>query len=182
MRKTNIEIEFKSGITEEKYFELLELFELENNVFKQTNYYFDTDELTLNSKHIVLRIRQKGNHYKVTLKKQSGNGAFEDHVLLSKDEAQNMIKNGFNTKEFFDDVDYFVEFRASLDNYRASVPYKDGILFIDRCLYHNIKDHEVEYEHNDYELGKEIFEQFLIDKNIDFVKVKRKSERALLTK
>ena len=44
----NIEIEFKTGITQEKYQKLLQEFKLENNIFKQTNHYFDTDQYDLN--------------------------------------------------------------------------------------------------------------------------------------
>ncbi len=97
----NIEIEFKTGLTEEKYRELLAKFKLENNIFKQVNHYFDTDDYTLNQQKIVLRIRQKSDtHYKVTLKSQSEQGAFESHVLLHPDQAKDMIENGFNTKDF----------------------------------------------------------------------------------
>lgn len=180
MRKTNFEIEFKSAISEEKYTELLNLFELENNVFKQTNYYFDTDDLELNSKHIVLRIRQKGDHFKVTLKKQNGQGAFENHVLIKKEQALDMIENGFNAKEFYEELDCPVTFKASLDNYRVSTPYKDGTLFFDRCNYRDVIDYELEYEFYDYEQGQNIFNTILEDHNIEFVKTKRKSEKALL--
>ncbi|MDR4969048.1 MAG: CYTH domain-containing protein, partial [Acholeplasmataceae bacterium] len=74
----NIEIEFKTALTIEKYQELLELFHLENNIFKQINHYFDTDDYQLMEQQIVLRIRQKGeNRFKVTLKSQSDKGAYE---------------------------------------------------------------------------------------------------------
>lgn len=180
MRKTNVEIEFKTSITKEKYNELLDLLNLRDNIFKQTNYYFDTENLKLNNSHTVLRIRQKGERYKVTLKKQSGVGAFENHVFLNKDQALEMIENGFNTKTFFDDIDYDVKFLASLDNYRVSTPYLDGILFLDKCNYHNKEDYEVEYEYHDYDEGLKIFEKFLKTHNIENVETKRKSEKALL--
>ena len=101
MQKSNIEIEFKTAIDKEKYLELLELFELVDNVFKQTNFYFDTINLDLNNDHTVLRIRQNDDRYKVTLKRQSEERAFENHVFLTKEQALEMIENGFNTKEFF---------------------------------------------------------------------------------
>ncbi|MBN3491183.1 CYTH domain-containing protein [Acholeplasma equirhinis] len=63
----NVEIEFKTQINKEKYDELIQAFDLENNVFKQTNYYFDTKDLELNHKSMVLRIRQKReNSFKLT--------------------------------------------------------------------------------------------------------------------
>ena len=43
----NKEIEFKTFITEEKYNFLIQKFELDNNIFPQTNFYFDTEDTTL---------------------------------------------------------------------------------------------------------------------------------------
>jgi uncharacterized protein YjbK len=175
----NIEIEFKTALTIEKYQELLELFHLENNIFKQINHYFDTDDYQLMEQQIVLRIRQKGeNRFKVTLKSQSDKGAYESHVLLTPDQAKDMIENGFRTKDFFDDIDHFVKFRVSLDNYRVSTPYEGGTLFLDRCEYCNIVDYEVEYEVNDYDEGEKLFKQFLEKHQIEIQPTKRKSERA----
>lgn len=181
MNKSNIEIEFKTAISKEKYLELLELFELEDNVFKQTNYYFDTTNLDLNSDYTVLRIRQKGNRYKLTLKKQAEESAFENHIILTKEQADDMILNGFNTKDFFSTLDYKVDFKSSLDNYRASAPYEEGVVFLDKCEYDDITDFEIEYEVNEYNEGKKLFEQLLDKHNIQFIKTRRKSERALKT-
>ncbi len=179
----NIEIEFKTSISEEKYNELLQLFNLENNIFKQTNHYFDTDEFHLNHDQIVLRIRQKGEqHFKVTLKSQSDEGAYESHVILHKDQARKMIDSGFKTKDFFEDVDHYVTFKASLDNYRVSTPYEGGTLFLDRCEYCGVIDYEIEYEVSNYEEGLKIFNKFLNQHHIDPVPTKRKSERALTCK
>lgn len=177
----NIEIEFKTGLTPEKYHELLRHFKLENNIFKQINHYFDTDDYILNQKKIVLRIRQKSDdRFKVTLKSQSEHGAFESHVLLHPDQAKDMIAHGFNTKDFFEDLDHYVTFKVSLDNYRVSTPYEGGVLFLDRCDYCNVTDYEVEYEVDDYHLGQKLFEKFLREYGIAQTPTKRKSERAFM--
>jgi len=60
---TNIEIEFKTPLSEQQYLTLVEQFQLENNIFKQTNFYFDTDDLFFRKNKIVLRIRKKGSHF-----------------------------------------------------------------------------------------------------------------------
>jgi len=174
----NIEIEFKTIIPLETYQYLLKKFDLENNIFKQVNHYFDTDDYVLNQQQIVLRIREKGNLYKVTLKRQSENQAYEKHFILTKERAQDMIQNGFYTKDFFDDIDEFVTFRVSLDNYRVSTPYEGGTLFLDRCDYCNVTDYELEYEANNYEEGKIVFEKLLKECHIQPIPIKRKSERA----
>jgi uncharacterized protein YjbK len=179
----NIEIEFKTVIPEEKYLHLLGLFNLENNIFKQTNHYFDTDDYDLNARQIVLRIREKSaNRFKVTLKSQSEEGAYESHVLISPDRAKHMIENGFETKEFFSDTDHFVTFKVSLDDYRVSTPYKSGTLFLDKCVYCGTTDYEIEYEVDDYAEGLVVFKQFLAEHDIRFLPTKRKSERAFTCK
>jgi uncharacterized protein YjbK len=179
----NIEIEFKTVIQKENYEMLLQKFHLENNIFKQINHYFDTDDFSLNQKQMVLRIRQKGEYrFKVTLKCQGLQGAFESHVIISKEQADDMIQNGFNTKEFFEEIDYFVHFRASIENYRVSTPYLGGILFLDRCIYCGTEDYEIEYEVNNYDEGKLIFETFLEEHDIELLPTRRKSERAFLCK
>lgn len=180
----NIEIEFKTVISENKYFELLELFNLENNIFKQVNHYFDTNAFDLNAKSIVLRIRQKGDYrFKVTLKSQGEKENYENHVILSPDQAHDMLEKGFNTKDFFDNIDnHFVSFKVSLDNFRVSIPYENGTLFFDRCDYCGTTDYEIEYEASNYDEGKLIFDRFLKEQSIEFAPTKRKSERAFTCK
>jgi len=176
----NFEIEFKSAITEEKYHELLQAFALENNIFKQTNYYFDTDDYYFKGLHTVIRIRQKGeSRFKVTMKAQGELGSFENHVFLKKEDALKMLEEGFNTADFFEHEDHqFVTYKVSLDNYRASTPYEGGTLFLDRSQYCGVIDYEIEYEANDYDEGKKIFEQFMVNHHLKTMPTKRKSERA----
>ncbi len=180
----NIEIEFKTVVSEDKYNELLQHFQLENNIFKQVNHYFDTDNYDLSAQSIVLRIRQKGPHrFKVTLKSQGEKEAYEYHVFISEEQANKMVKEGFNTNEFFDSIDnVFVTFKVSLDNYRVSTPYENGVLFLDRCDYCGTTDYEVEFEFNDYEQGQIVFDKFLKAQSIEFQPTKRKSERAFTCK
>ncbi len=179
----NIEIEFKTIVTENQYKHILNKFGLQDNIFKQVNYYFDTDDYALNQNQIVLRIRKKHDaYYKITLKSQSDKGAFENHVLLTKEQAEQMIMHGFNTSDFFEDLDYQVKFKVSLDNYRVSTPYQDGILFLDRCEYCNTTDFEIEYEVNNYDEGYQVFMTFLKDHDIEYRSTKRKSERAFTCK
>lgn len=179
----NIEIEFKTIVSKEQYENLLQTFHLRDNVFKQVNYYFDTDSYQLNQQQIVLRIRKKSEtYYKVTLKSQSDKGAFENHLLLTKNQAEEMIEHGFYTKDYFDHIDYFVTFKVSLDNYRVSTPYLDGVLFLDRCEYCQTVDYEIEYEVNNHDEGLKTFQKFLNDHHIDYQPTKRKSERAFTCK
>lgn len=171
-----LEIEFKNPINEKTYNELLKVYGLENNIFLQTNYYFDSKDFSLEKRHIVLRIRFKANKYKVTLKQNTSQGALEEHVLLSEEKALEMIKNGFNLKEFFDE-DLEVSFLGKLDNARVSLPYKDGELFVDKILYFDIVDYEIEYEVDSYDQGEIDFKQFLLEHKIKEGPFLRKSSR-----
>ncbi len=172
----NKEIEFKTFITEEKYNELLKEFELENNIFPQTNYYFDTLDTTLMNEMTVLRIRQKGNNYKLTKKTRASVGADETHILISKEQALDWLKNGLDASII--GLPYFVKNIAELTTYRASTPYKNGTLFLDKSEYYNHVDYEIEYEVDDVKEGLNDFKQFLESHNIPYVESIRKSKRA----
>lgn len=176
----NIEIEFKTKIDEKTYHDMLKEFNLENNVFRQTNYYFDTQSFDLSNKKIVLRIRQKKNDYfKLTLKSEREHEAYESHHILTKEKALSLLETGFDTKKYFPSLNYYVIFKASLVNYRVSTPYENGVLFFDRSDYHGQTDYEIEYECDNYNEGKKTFNKFLQQRNIPNLPTKRKSERAL---
>lgn len=174
---TNIEIEFKTPLSKEQYLSLIEQFQLENNIFKQTNFYFDTDDLFFRNNKIVLRIRKKGSHFfKVTMKSHSDQGAYEQHVLLDEDQAQDMIQNGFDVNAFFD-YEKKVAIIGQLDNYRVSTPYKEGELFFDKIVFYGKTEYEVEYEVDQYDVGLTCFKAFLKSHHIEQKLPTRKSER-----
>lgn len=173
---TNQEIEFKTFITKEKYEELLKSFDLENNIFSQTNHYFDTPSLDLMNTKIVLRIRKKGSYYKLTKKAAADIGSIESHVLVKADVAEKMIANGFDANII--DLNYQVKKIAELTTYRVSTTYKDGTIFFDRSEYYGHIDYEVEYEVDSAEQGELDFQAFLTEFNIPYKQSIRKSQRA----
>lgn len=172
----NKEIEFKTFITEDEYNLLLKDFELENNIFAQTNFYFDTEDTKLMEEKTVLRIRQKGNNFKLTKKTRAEVGADETHIFLNKEKAFDLLENGFDAKII--GLPYHVSKIAELTTYRASTPYKDGILFFDRSEYYNHVDFEIEYEVDNVEEGKANFIAFLNQYGIQYKESIRKSKRA----
>lgn len=172
----NKEIEFKTFITEEQYNALLQEFGLENNVFAQTNYYFDTPDTKLLQEKTVLRIRQKGNNYKLTKKTRAEVGADETHILISGEKAEDFIRNGFDAKII--GLPYQVSYQCELTTHRASTPYKDGVLFLDKSEYYGHTDYEIEYEVDDVKQGEKDFHNFLEKNNITFKESIRKSKRA----
>lgn len=172
----NREIEFKTFISKEEYEALLDEFNLSNNIFSQTNFYFDTEDTKLLNEQTVLRIRQKGNSYKLTKKTRASVGADETHILLNKEKAIEMLNNGFDARII--DIPYNVNKIAELTTYRASCPYKDGRIFFDRSEYYNHVDYEIEYEVDDVKQGLIDFHDFLSSHNIKYKESIRKSKRA----
>ncbi len=172
----NKEIEFKTFITEEKYNFLIQKFELDNNIFPQTNFYFDTEDTKLMNEKTVLRIRQKGENFKITKKTRAEVGADETHILISKEKALNLLENGFDARII--GLPYYVNKIAELTTYRASIPYKDGTLFFDKSVYYGHVDYEIEYEVDDVNQGKKDFAQFLKNYDITYKESIRKSKRA----
>ena len=172
----NKEIEFKTLITKDKYEELIKAFNLENNIFSQTNFYFDTEDNKLMNEKTVLRIRQKGNSFKLTKKTRAEIGANEAHILLSKEKAQEMLENGFDASII--GIPFYVKNIAYLTTHRVSSPYRNGTIFFDRSEYYNNVDYEIEYEVDEIEEGKAHFQEFLNQYNITYKESIRKSKRA----
>ena len=70
-----IEREIKIMLTEEEYTTLARVMCRHKTANTQTNYYFDTDDLSMNRKGITCRIRHKNGLYKATVKKHNADGA-----------------------------------------------------------------------------------------------------------
>ena len=172
----NKEIEFKTLITEAQYNSLLNEFGLDNNIFIQTNHYFDTEDTKLLNEQTVLRIRQKGNNFKLTKKTRAEVGADETHIFINKEKALDYLENGLDGKII--GIPYYVRKVAELTTYRVSTPYKDGTLFFDKSVYYGHVDYEIEYEVDDIKQGTEDFKYFLEKHGIVYKESIRKSKRA----
>lgn len=176
---TNIEIEFKTFITKDKYEELMQKFNSDNNTLIQINHYFDTVDSLFQKEKKVLRIRQKKDQYKLT-KKSKGDGCnIENHLFLTKDEALNMISNGFNANIIGENVNVINV--GSLKTYRFKFQYKSGFIFLDKSEYNGITDYEIEFESSDNEIGKKDFLEFLNEYNIPYNKSYSKFKRCMET-
>ncbi len=174
---TSTEIEFKTFITKEKYEELLKRLSEEDSILVQTNYYFDDLNHTLESNKKVLRIRQKGEQYKLTKKSKGDVGNIENHIYITKDQALNMIKDGFDANII--DENMFVTNICKLTTYRTKLKYKTGFLFLDKSIYNNKTDYELEYEATDHSIGKKEFDEILNELNISYNPSYSKFKRAL---
>ena len=173
---TSLEIEFKTKITKEQYETLMEKYSLNDKVFSQTNYYFDTSSHTLLNSGTILRIREKAHNIKLTSKTKQDVGTLERHIILEKDKAYKMIKEGFDASII--EINGFVKNIATLTTYRAKTNYKTGTLFFDKNTYYDEVDYEIEYEALDLENGKKEFLEFFEENNLEYIKMISKSKRA----
>jgi uncharacterized protein YjbK len=174
-----IEIEFKTLISKEKYLELLELLDLKNSIFTQTNYYFDTINKELINQHKIIRIRQKPMSLKLTLKEALDFGHnVEKSIMIEDKTKEQLINEGFNTKKYYGNLDYDVIFITSLVNNRAKTSYLSGTLFLDECVYNGITDYEIEYEASSFETGTKEWNLLLSKLNVTAVVTNKKTTRA----
>lgn len=175
--RVSLEIEFKCLISKEDYDKLLKEFNIKKEQIKeQINHYFDTKELELRNNHIMCRIRQKGDQYKITVKtKNETNDNIENHYFITKDEGIQMISNGMSGK--YANSSSTLYNVATLKTERVSFPFKNGKLFLDKSIYGNKVDYEIEYEVTNKEKGIIDFDQFLQEHNIIKKEAISKSQR-----
>ncbi|WP_042455319.1 CYTH domain-containing protein [Neobacillus dielmonensis] len=165
----SIEIEFKNMLTKHEYEVLLKKFNLdEKKIFSQENHYFDTEDFALKRQGCALRIRRKVNSFEMTLKQPAAVGLLETNQVLSSEEAKQAIQTGRlpsgNISEIIkksgivlSDIQYF----GSLVTRRAEISYKQGLIVIDHSIYLDHEDYELEFEVNDYDIGKKSFFEIL---------------------
>lgn len=171
------EIEFKTEITKNQYDNLISKFQLEKNIYKITNHYFETANKSLMKSKKTLRIRIKDDkEYTLTLKEKANIGTNESNLTLKEKDALEMLYAGFNLKDLFL-IDVNVYPYGKLTTYRVSIPYKEGELFFDKFEYYGITKYEIEYEAKYYGLGYKIFTDFLKAENIKFIPTMKKSRR-----
>ena len=94
------ELEKKLLLTEDEYDYLMEHLSYESPLIQkpittQINYYFDTDDFSMNRQNTTCRIRLKDGKYKATMKKHSSNGD-------QSTETEMGIYNGLESNAFTD--------------------------------------------------------------------------------
>jgi uncharacterized protein YjbK len=181
----NIEIEFKNLLLEDEFNKLLTHFHLtEKDFFKQENHYFDTEDFTLKQLGCALRIREKKDHFEMTLKEPHPDGLLETNENLSHEYAGQLlkgspIKDGIVKEQISalnintDDLLYF----GSLVTERTEFTYQGGLLVLDCSSYLNVKDYEVEYEVSNRDQGESTFLHLLAELSIPIRKTENKVKR-----
>lgn len=137
------EFEKKMLLTEEEYNYLMEHLGHDaplspKSIFKQINYYFDTDDLSMNRQNTTCRVRFKDGKYKATMKRHSGNGD-------QSTETEMEVRDGIRDNIF---LDMELKLLGELITERCII-LKDGIceVVLDKNEYLGYTDFELEIEY-----------------------------------
>lgn len=181
-----IEIEAKALVSKADY-EKLALKYMKFGVYTQTNHYIDSLDNILSKEKLALRIREKGNTFEMTLKVPLSQGLLEKNCVWSRETFKN-----FRDHSVFPDGDIkkmltmldvdtsTLKIKTSLVTDRIDVPYENGKLSIDKNVYSDQVDYEVELEHNNEGDAEKYLEQFLKENDVNFtLNKKSKTVRAM---
>lgn len=181
----HIEIEFKNMVTETEFLALIEHFSIEKEAFiLQKNYYFETPAFALRTLRAALRIREKQDQFELTLKEEKSFGQLETTQPLLEQDAYHIIRTEklpagpvlSRLHELRVDAGE-IQYAGILETLRAEIPYKGGLLVLDRSSYFQKVDFEVEYEVEDPIEGKNVFYTLLHNLQIPVRKSKNKIAR-----
>ena len=183
----HIEIEFKNMLTKEEFYQLMQLFNIEQDGFVvQRNHYFDTNTFDLKKHTSALRIREKQSTYEMTLKQPLANqeGLLETNCYLDSHTANQMINvGGISDSKIAEKIKNLnidpqsIRYFGTLTTQRVEAPYKSGLLVLDHSTYFQIEDFEVEFEVHDYEQGKREFDELLVEAGIPIRPTDNKVQR-----
>ena len=154
------EYETRIMLTESEYFEIVSHFmrlHPNKHFLKNTNTYFDTEDLYLRKNHITFRLRTINDiKSELTIKIKGKNGDDEINDSLNTQEAQLVLKSRVfpdgDVKNFLLTLPYtFDAYKeiTTLYNVRLEIEEKDHLLVIDKNTYNNIIDYNLEIETKD---------------------------------
>ena len=183
-----IEIEAKALINEKDYRTLCHAFR-DAERYRQTNYYIDSDERDLQKEGIALRIREKSGIYELTLKTPLSQGLLEKTNIISMNQFAMLRDFGDfpeeDIKRFLLMLDIDVEklkILTSMTTERIDIPYKGGLLSLDKNVYNGITDYEAEFEFANMADAEKTLIELLEEHNIEGKLTKiSKSRRAMST-
>ncbi|SJZ53521.1 Uncharacterized protein YjbK [Pilibacter termitis] len=182
----NLEIEFKTMLSEEEYLHVLHYFNgNETNSFTQENHYFDTENFELKNRKIGLRVRTLPTSAELTIKIPQTIGKLEINAPLSVAQAKKILsenklpKNNVVAKKLEElslEVDTFKHF-GTLTTKRVEVEVPEGLIALDESWYGDGHDYELELEVSDAEEGKKAWLQLLETLSIQNKPAKNKVAR-----
>lgn len=170
-----IEIEFKTLLSEREFSEVMTHFKIDSTqFFTQINYYFDTKDFQLKNRQMGLRIRTFTSKAEMTLKIPHDTGLLEITDVLTLDDAKNMIDYSIFPKKSHVLVKLInlgitvqqLHLIGDLKTNRAEIDLPEGLLALDENWYNKHHDFELELEVADAFTGKQAFSALLNILNI----------------
>ena len=159
---SNIVKEFETRImlSESEYFAIVSHYIrlYPNKKFlKNTNIYFDTEELYLRHHHTNLRVRIINDvKYELTLKIKHPDGDDEINDIIVKKDADALINGEYfpegTVKKYLETLPYPLsayKMITSLNTLRLEIQNEDHLLVLDKNSYSDITDYNLEIEAND---------------------------------
>ena len=133
-----IEHEKKLLLTKDEYEYLLVGLGKDKPIVKQTNYYFDTEDFSMNSQNTTCRIRLKDEKYKGTIKKHTSNANYSTETEIE-------VRNGIRDNGF---IDMGLILQGNLVTERL-ILLKNEVceVVLDKNCYLGHTDHELEIEY-----------------------------------
>lgn len=163
----NLEIEFKNMLTYEQYAALKKEYFNDDMPFTQTNFYMDTDDFSLKRNRVALRVRDTGIKKEMTLKVPQTVGNMEYNVPLDDFDftqetyAISELPEPIQQQLVQLNIHAPVKVFGALSTDRLETRYASGLLVLDKSHYLDTEDYELEYEVDDYDKGKVIFDDLL---------------------
>lgn len=184
----NKEFEDRVMLTKEQYDFLLPLFTNEE-IFTQTNKYYDTAEFKLLNSHQVLRIRTLDNGKKELTLKTKCNGYdkeinedFSNEDLMSFDTEKRIKSEEIILCLKQANIDpQELSLKGSLTTKRIEKDFGDYLLVLDKNIYEDIVDYDIEIESSSRKKAHEIILKYCQMCNINYSpNYLSKSRRAIL--
>ena len=138
------ELEKKLLLTEDEYDYLMEHLGYESPLIQkpittQVNYYFDTDDLSMNRQNITCRIRLKDGKYKGTIKRHAPNGDYSTETEIE-------IYDGLTDNQF---TAMGLKLQGTLTTERHVIRKNASFeIVLDKNDYLDHTDYELEIEYN----------------------------------
>lgn len=176
------DVAFRTMLSSAEYEKLIKEFEgCQSN--RQTNYYFDTKRFSLKAAEVILRVKEK-DKMEIGLKRRKGYNQIDISENISQEEFQDLLASGtIKIKSIASELgdllkDQLLVNYLTISTFRIFLPYKHGLLAIDKVEYLNQVDYELEFQASSRDSGKKEFVQTVKELGITYKKGEIKIKRA----
>ncbi len=165
----HIEKEYKMLLTKEQYELLLQQIQPDPPV-KQVNFYFDTDDHQIQKRKGVLRIREREGVFLFTLKlHKEDDTLYEFEKILPSCNQSALLDPEIQSLLQTHSISGSLQLIGELVTWRSMRITDDAEICLDKNIYRDVIDYEIEYEYIREHDGLSIFQSIL-----DFVHLQYK--------